>query len=74
MIAVLEGGTHSAEHFEFEQVPRRILIQTKDGGGMYSRGARATIYQDTERTEDGCRVYSKVRAARRTLNGLIETE
>jgi len=72
MTAVLEGGRHSHEHFRFEESPARILVQTKGGGRMY--GAKATIYQDTGRTENGCRVYSKVRATRRTLNGFVETE
>jgi hypothetical protein len=74
MIAVLEGGTHDTDHFKFDEAPTRILVQTKGGGGMSGRRARATIYQDTERTEDGCRVYSKVIATHRILNGLVETE
>lgn len=76
MIAILDGGRHGHEHFEFEDRPTRILIQTKErGGGMYGRGRnKAAIYQDTGRYESGCRVYNYVRTTHRTLDGLVEPE
>ena len=75
-IAVLDGGKHDHEHFKFEDLPTRILIQTKErGGGMYSRGRdKASIYQDTGRYANGCRVYSFVRSTRRKVQGLLEVE
>lgn len=73
MTAALEGGRHGHEHFKFEDRPTRILVQTKERGGMYSRSKDvAQIYQDTGLHENGCRVYSYVRSTRRNLDGLVE--
>lgn len=73
MTAILEGGRHAHEHFDFDDQPSRIMIQSNQRTGMYSRD-KTSIYQDTGRIEDGCRVYSYVRTVNQTLDGFLETE
>lgn len=69
MTAVLQGGTHGHEHFKFSESPTRIFVQTKERGML-----KSAVYQDTGQFDSGCRVYTYVRTAPRSPNGLIETE
>jgi len=69
MTAVLQGGKHGHEHFKFGESPTRIFVQTKKRGLLKSE-----VYQDTGQFDSGCRVYTYVRTAQRSPNGLVETE
>jgi len=69
MTAVLQGGNHRHEHFKFGESSTRIFVQTKKRGLLKSE-----VYQDTGQFDSGCRVYTYVRTAQRSPNGLVETE
>jgi len=72
MIAVLDGGKHTSEHFKFNHRPDRIKIQTKEGG-MYSRD-KVSIYQFNGQYENGCAVFVYVRSTAQKQRNLVQPE
>jgi len=73
--AVLEGERHGHEHFVFDDLPQRILVQTKESSGMYGRNRNViSIYQDADRLESGCHVFSFVRSKAGIIDGLVEVQ